>query len=92
MAENFPDSSYQTLRNLEMIDAVDQTKRRHILPSFLSKIASLDTNSLAAQVEENYLLKSLDQDYSEQQLRRGIRTLNEIAHFVRCVPQTKSDK
>ena len=61
-------------------------KRRHILPSYLSKIASLDTNNLSAEVSENYLLKSLDVKYSEQVLRRGVRTFSEVSHFVRCIP------
>jgi len=52
----------------------------------LSKIASLDTNNLSAQITENYLLQSLDDKYSEQVLKRGIRTFGEVAHYVRCIP------
>jgi hypothetical protein len=70
---------------------VDHVKRRHLLPTFLSKLASLDVNNLTASQHENYLLRSLDPDYSSLLIKRGVRTLHEVAHFVRCIPYLKNE-
>jgi len=51
-------------RKLLEIEAMDHVKRKHLLPTFISKLASLDTNNLAAETDENYLLKSIDEKHS----------------------------
>ena len=73
-----------------MIDAADHTGKFHLLPLYLTKLASSDLNSLDYQSPENFLLKDISQ--SELTLKRGIRTLGEAAHFVRSIPtQRESD-
>ena len=67
-----------------MIDAADHTGQFHLLPTYLTKLASSDLNSLDYQSPENFLLK--DVQGTELTLKRGIRTLGEAAHFVRSIP------
>lgn len=91
--ENFKDApANHNLNKLGEIDAMNHVKRRHLLPTFISKFASHDTNNLTAQVEENYLLKYLQGDSSVLEMKKGIRTLTEVAHFVRCIPQLKTEE
>jgi phosphopantetheine adenylyltransferase len=71
-----------------MIDAFDHCERKHLLPTFITKLASIDSNILEAFKDENYLLKAIS-ERSTLTLIRGIRTLTEIAHFVRCIPFSK---
>jgi hypothetical protein len=73
-----------------MIEATDHVKRRHLLPTFISKLASYDSNNLTAEVEENYLMNSINEDTSVQKIKPGIRTLAEVAHFVRSIPFLKN--
>lgn len=49
----------------------DQYKQRHWLPLFLSKITPPDSSIV---------------EIKDQDLVRGVRTLAEVAHFVRCIP------
>ena len=52
---------------------------KHLLPLFLSKITPPDSSII---------------EFENGELRRGIRTLGEVAHFVRCIPFkfTENDK
>ncbi len=75
-----------------MIEAMDHAKRKHLLTTYISKIASYDINNLIPQIDENYLVRSIEENYSSMQLRRGIRTLDEVAHFVRCIPLSKEEE
>ena len=49
---------------------------KHLLPFFLSKITPPDSNLITFNKQED----------GQAVLMRGIRTLSEVAHFVRCIP------
>lgn len=70
-----------------MVDAGDNCGRKHLLPFYLTKLATPDQNNLEPEQGENFLLKSVQG--SVLKLKRGIRTLGESAHFVRCIPLSK---
>lgn len=50
----------------------DQYRQKHLLPFFVSKITPPDSNNLIIGKDGT--------------LVRGIRTMSEVAHFVRCIP------
>lgn len=56
---------------------MDQYNKFHFLPMFLSKISSPDTSKI-------------DFDKNDKVVD-GIRTLTELAHFVRCFPMLKNE-
>jgi hypothetical protein len=65
----------------------DQYKQRHLLPLYLSKITPPDSNFLGnAKTEEFSAIPKDAAAILEPEVPRGIRTLAEIAHFVRCLP------
>jgi len=69
----------------------DFANRWHLLPLFVSKIASQDQNVLLPEESDDAFLDQLEKwDWSKKEapLARGIRTLKEVAHFVRCIPIT----
>ena len=66
----------------------DFAKQRHLLPQFVSKIASQDQNLLLPEEKDDEFLQQLEHwDWYKKkaQLARGVRTLKETAHFVRCI-------
>jgi hypothetical protein len=69
--ENAPE--YMEKRRFLTMFANDPYKKKHFLPLFLSKISSPDSSNLKPDPETN-------------KPTRGIRTLAEIAHYVRCIP------
>jgi hypothetical protein len=66
----------------------DHCNRLHLLCSYIGKISTPDANNLIAQDDENFLRKAVT-NVSSLKLKKGIRTLQEIAHFIRCIPQLK---
>ena len=62
----------------------------HILPQYVSKVASADTLLLAEENDDEFLdqLENCDWYKKRAALARGTRTLREVAHFVRCVQIT----
>eukprot|EP00347_Sterkiella_histriomuscorum_P007723 403347806 len=72
--KNFPFDYYLNDRQFDNLTYTDQYKSKHLLPMFLSKITPPDSTYI-------------DFDSNESgSLIRGIRTLGEVAHFVRCIP------
>jgi hypothetical protein len=67
----------------------DHKREQHLLPQFFSKVASVYAQKLLPEDNEDSFidrLKTRDYHYKNAKLQRGIRTLKEIAHFVRCIP------
>ena len=60
-------------RRFEQLYFYDQYKEKHLLPLFLSKITPPDSNFI-------------EFDPATGNLIRGIRTMGEVAHFVRSIP------
>ncbi len=77
--KNFPDGSddyYKKDRLFDDLYYTDQYKHKHLLTLFLSQITPPDTTSI---------------EFDDGELRRGIRTLGEVAHYVRCIPFKPSE-
>jgi hypothetical protein len=47
-----------------MIEAMDHARRKHLLTTYVSKIASYDINNLIPQIDENYLIRSIEENFS----------------------------
>ena len=78
IARNFPeDYDMSEERRFDQLYASDQYRQRHLLPFFLSLITPPDSNQLTG-------VRNPDTGILE--LPKGIRTLQEVAHFVRCLP------
>ena len=78
IARNFPeDYDMSEERRFDQLYASDQYRQRHLLPFFLSVITPPDSNQLTG-------VRNPDTGILE--LPKGIRTLQEVAHFVRCLP------
>lgn len=69
------------------ISAFDQTGKRYLLTQFTSKIASPDNEQLLEELADDTLINQIKKEdptkINTAKLRRGIRTLKEIAHFIR---------
>ena len=66
----------------------DFAKNLHIFPQFISKIASQDQNILLPEEPNDVFLDQLEHyDWYKKKsdLARGIRTLKEVAHYIRCI-------
>ena len=74
LARNFNTDYALEDRRFDQVYYFDQYKQKHILPFFISKITPPDSNSV------------LQGNNSEFQSQRGIRTMSEVANFVRCIP------
>jgi hypothetical protein len=78
--KNFPSdlhSIYLNDRMFKKLQFSDQYNSKHYLPLFLSKITPPDSNVI---------------EFDEMGIRRGIRTLGEVAHFVRSIPYKTHEK
>lgn len=73
ISKNFPDENYNNGRFFKDVLLQDQYKRKHYLPLFISKISPPDSSNI-------------EPDPRTKQLARGIRTMSEVAHYVRCIP------
>lgn len=81
------------------------SKDQHLAPSFISRMASPDTELFTHEIHDEIFLRAVihkneenkrlgpwvqTRNYLEMpykaRLARGIRTLKEVAHFVRCIP------
>ena len=85
---NFPEEDKRE-KNLLEITVLDYTKRSHLLTQYLSKVASPDSNNFTAvDKDDGFITQFESNDFHDTkgQLKRGIRTLKEVAHFVRCIP------
>lgn len=80
-------------QNVLEILVSDHTRKKHLMTELLSQVASKDGENLVALEKDDEFLNQIQfADFystSGQQLRRGIRTLKEVAHFVRCIPMTR---
>ena len=71
---NFPFEHYLADRDFDALYFSDQYRQKHLLPTFLSKITPPDSTFIEFDPAQG------------GSLVRGIRTLGEVAHFVRCIP------
>ena len=81
-------------REQSVLDIIvsDHTRKKHLLTEFISQVASKDGENLVPLEKDDEFLDQIqfaDFYNSNGQLRRGIRTLKEVAHFVRCIPMTR---
>lgn len=84
--------AYERRAELEAIVAQDIAANYHLYPQFLSRVASPDANNYDPVDQEDDFLQRLERNdlYGKRgQMKRGIRTLREVAHFVRSIPIKK---
>lgn len=81
--KNFPLEYALDERRFDEVEFYDQYRQEHYLPLYLSKITPPDSNNIIKQ-EKKGADSSEEHDAAMQQ--RGIRTLDEVAHFVKCIP------
>ena len=76
------------LKKTSDISVKDFARNWHIYPQFISKIASQDQNILLPMEPDDVFLDQLEHyDWYKKKsdLARGIRTLKEVAHYIRCI-------
>ena len=96
LARNFPPEYPVDERRFDNLYFSDQYKQKHLLPLFLSKITPPDSNLINfVQVKganaEKAEASEEEAEPHAMELVRGIRTLSEVAHFVRCVAFKNQD-
>ncbi|TNV87010.1 hypothetical protein FGO68_gene4983 [Halteria grandinella] len=87
---NFPPDYPTDDRRFDQLFISDQYRQRHFLPLYLSKITPPDSNLQPIQKQnispDQQVIPKDAQTLLTPLIPRGIRTLTEIAHFVRCLP------
>ena len=88
-----PEAESRRSNGAKKITLDDFANDSHILMQYMSKIASQDQNILLPEEHDDEFLEQLeywDWFKKKAKLDRGIRTLQEVAHFVRSIPISPS--